>query len=166
MLAQIFIYSFLAAMLLAAAFDATQFRIPNWLAGGVALGFVLFLPFSGLSWVGMGLHLGAGFVALLLGMALFASGWIGGGDAKLFAAAALWFGWPGLSAFLLATLLAGGALAIVLVMVREGLPRLVGEPGWVEGTLFARGAPVPYGIALAAGALWAAPQSWLAISGI
>jgi prepilin peptidase CpaA len=102
-------------------------------------------------------------VALLVGMGLFALGWIGGGDAKLLAACCLWFGWPDAQLFLLDTALAGGAFAFLLIMARGQLIRpflpLLG--GWA-GRLTQPGEPAPYGVAIALGALIAFPSSeWL-----
>ena len=38
------------------------------------------------------MHVAAGFAVLTIAFVFFACGWIGGGDAKLAAATALWFG--------------------------------------------------------------------------
>ncbi|MCW5724881.1 MAG: hypothetical protein KIS81_07970 [Maricaulaceae bacterium] len=110
--------------------------------------------------VAMGVLLAlAGAAALALGMALFAPGWVGGGDAKLFAAAALWFGWPGAGEFALKAVLAGGALALILIILRRLAPATGLPAGWVAKSPLAEGAPAPYGIALAAGALWTLPNA-------
>jgi prepilin peptidase CpaA len=117
----------------------------------VALG--LGLPLSAI-----GLNLGVGAGALVLGMGMFAMRWIGGGDAKLFAAAALWIGWPAVGLYMLITALCGGALAIALLNLRSGWVRAVVPvgPPWVE-RLREHGGDVPYGVAIAAGALIAFP---------
>jgi prepilin peptidase CpaA len=93
---------------------------------------------------------------------MFAAGWIGGGDAKLFAVSALWLGWSGLPVFLMVTALAGGALAVLLLNARSPLlkPYFNGAPTWFA-RLVTPGADVPYGVAIAAGALAAFPQSAL-----
>ena len=46
-------------------------------------------------------------------------GWIGGGDAKLAAATALWFGFDHLLDYLLYASLFGGALTLVLLQFRQ-----------------------------------------------
>jgi prepilin peptidase CpaA len=93
---------------------------------------------------------------------MFAAGWIGGGDAKLFAGAGLWLGWQGAPMFLLATGLCGGALAVMLLNVRRAWlkPYLSGAPAWFA-RLAEPGAAVPYGVAIAIGALAAFPHSAL-----
>ncbi len=82
---------------------------------------------------------------------MFARGWFGGGDAKLLAAGAVWMG-PVLTApYLTATAVAGGILALTLIVLRA-MP-------WPNSTrnrfrLIQKGAPVPYGVAICAGAIW------------
>ncbi len=147
------------ALVLAAAFkDATSFTIPN----GISLALVATFPaaalLAGVAPEILGLHAGVGVIALLVGMAIFAFGWIGGGDAKLLAAVSLWVGWPAVLTFLLATALTGGALAAILLMMRSAAVRplaLLG-PRWVVA-LAEPGAGVPYGVAMAVGALAAFP---------
>jgi prepilin peptidase CpaA len=95
-------------------------------------------------------------------MGMFAVGWIGGGDAKLFAAAGLWMGLTALLPFLMVTALAGGGLAVSLLALRSVWlrPLMVRGPRWVS-RLATPGENVPYGIAIAAGALAAFPESLL-----
>jgi prepilin peptidase CpaA len=163
MLTQVTILAFVGLMLAAAYLDATRFTIPNWLSAAVAL---LFFPAAlvlGMGWAVFGFHLLAGVLGLLIGMAIFAAGWAGGGDAKLFAAAALWFGWPGLTGFLMHTALVGGGLVVVLLIARRFLPHTGIPMRWIENTALAPGAAVPYGIALAGGAMWTLPATiWVA----
>jgi prepilin peptidase CpaA len=162
MLVQASILIFIALMLAAAFLDATRFTIPNWLSAAVAIAFFPAALILGMDWAMFGFHLLGGVLALLIGMAIFAAGWAGGGDAKLFAAAGLWFGWSGLTSFLMHTALAGGALVLLLLIARRALP-LAGIPArWTENTALAPGGAVPYGIALAGGAMWSLPGSvWL-----
>jgi prepilin peptidase CpaA len=149
-------YLFAALLIVAAAGDALYFRIPNQLILLIA---GLFLPVAlaaGLGLPAIGTHLAISGAVLLGGFLLFAFGLFGGGDAKLLAAAALWLGWPALLPFLLWTALAGGVLG-VLISLR------------VLYDKFIRNVPVnrdvPYGIALAAGAIIALPQSeWMWVS--
>jgi prepilin peptidase CpaA len=106
------------------------------------------------------MHFGVGAVALVMGMGMFALNWIGGGDAKLFAAAALWLGWPAAGVYLVVTAMAGGGLAMLLLSMRAPAlrPLFSMAPGWL-GRLASPGENVPYGVAIAAGALAAFPQS-------
>ena len=91
------------------------------------------------------------FAALLaVGTALFAKGILGGGDVKVVAAASLWFSIAGAGQMLFATVLSGGVLALLVLAAR-----LVkwGEAAQRRLPFLARGAGVPYGIAIAAGAI-------------
>ena len=149
--------------ILAALSDLTSFTIPNWVSLALAGAFALLAATAGLPLPVVGVHLAAGVAALLAGMAMFALGWIGGGDAKLLAALCLWFGWPGGRDFLLDTALTGGAFAFLLIVARGQMvrPFVPLQTGWV-GRLITPGEPAPYGVAIALGALIAFPSSeWL-----
>ncbi|WP_417477927.1 A24 family peptidase [Maricaulis sp.] len=159
MLVQIASLSLVVLLLYGAFTDATRFIIPNWLTIAVAVLFPVAAVLAGIGWADAGNHLLAGLLALVLGMALFAPGWIGGGDAKLFAATALWFGWPGLAGFLIHTVLLGGVLVLVLLIARKALPMAGISPEKLDGSALAPAAPVPYGIAIAGGALWSLPAT-------
>ena len=79
---------FPAALIVAALWDLTSFTIPNWISLALVAAFA---PAAFAAHPPMGVLLGClatGGGALLLGMVMFSLGWIGGGDAKLFAAAA------------------------------------------------------------------------------
>jgi prepilin peptidase CpaA len=151
---------FPALLIVAALSDVTTYRIRNWISLAMVAGFALAAPAMGLPPAAIGLHLGVGAGALVLGMAMFALGWIGGGDAKLFAAAALWLGWPAVATYGVATCLAGGGLATGLLVLRSGYlrPYVVTGPAWVS-RLAEPGENVPYGVAIAVGALAALPAS-------
>lgn len=98
----------------AAISDFFTMKIPNWLnllIAGLMLPMALIAGMPGDQFVW---SLAAGALMLVAGFGLFAANAIGGGDAKLFAAAALWIGWNQLLPFALYTALAGGALAIAM----------------------------------------------------
>jgi prepilin peptidase CpaA len=156
---------FPALVVVAALKDATSFTIPNWIALALIAAFVPAAMLSGASLASIGLCAAVGAGALAAGMGMFAAGWIGGGDAKLFAASALWLGWPATLPFMLTTGLAGGALTLVLLGLRSGWfePVLAGSPAWVR-KLGAQGGDIPYGVAIAVGALAAFPQGALAVA--
>jgi prepilin peptidase CpaA len=147
-----------ALVIIAGLKDATSFKIPNWISLAAASAFVPVALALGAGLPLIGIHLGVGAAALAAAMAMWALGWIGGGDAKLFAASALWIGWPAVGMFLLITALGGGALSVVLLNLRSGWARAVVPvgPPWVE-RLRQNGGDVPYGVAIAAGALAAFP---------
>jgi prepilin peptidase CpaA len=156
LLAAALVLCFPALILTAAVSDATTFTIPNW----IPLTLLALFPVAGLA-VGvplptMGMHLAVGAAALALGAGMFAMKWMGGGDAKLIAAAALWLGLPALPGFLLATAMTGGGLAVMLLLLRSVHFRAAVAlgPRWVNRLADAKEG-IPYGIAIAAGTLGA-----------
>jgi len=155
-----------ALVLTAAAGDALSFKIPNWISLALLALFPVAALAAGLPLTTIGLHFGIGLVALVAGMAMFALRWLGGGDAKLFAAVALWMGWPAVATFLALAAVAGGALAAVLLLLRSAAfrPLALLGPRWVV-RLAEPGEGVPYGVAIAIGALAAFPGSPL-VSGL
>ncbi len=154
--------AFSALLVIAALKDLTTMTIPNWVSGVLL---VLFLPAAfavGLPLEQIGWHGLIGLGMLALGVGMFALNWMGGGDAKLLSAAGLYFGWPGAMEFVLWTCMAGGALALVLLSARSYVRPLVatGKAAWVDRLLEPKG-DIPYGVAIAVGALAAFPESGL-----
>jgi prepilin peptidase CpaA len=147
------------ALVVAAVRDATSYTIPNWLSASLALAFLPAALVLGLSPMVIGISLAVGLAGLAAGVVMFALGWIGGGDAKLFAAASMWLGLSAVAPFLAWTGIAGGALAVALLGLRRSpLAHLIAGPAWVGRLLEPKG-DVPYGVAIAIGALTAFPMS-------
>ena len=149
-----------AAVLTAAVYDAATLTIPNWISLVLIALFPVAALAAGLSWVEVGVHAGIGFASLLVGVALFAGGIIGGGDAKLFSAIALFIGASTFLPFLFMVAMAGGVLACVIVGLRA-LPAtgLTIYAPWLERVVPQAKAGIPYGVAIAAGALAALPST-------
>ena len=105
---------------------------------------------------------GAAGLVLLVAFVCFSRGWIGGGDAKLAAATALWLGFDYLTSYLIYASLFGGALTLLLIQFRMlPLPRILVGQEWAE-RLHRKDTGVPYGIALAAAALAIYPDTpWM-----
>ena len=95
----------------------------------------------------IGAHLGIGLVCLAVCFGMFAAGWMGGGDAKLLAASALWIGPEGILAFGVLVAFFGGALALALLSARSVLVPVTGFAA--TDRLLTKGTGVPYGIAIA-----------------
>ncbi|HUO98445.1 MAG TPA: prepilin peptidase [Rhizomicrobium sp.] len=158
--AEFLVFAVLPALLaLAAGWDVASYTIPNALPLALIAAFLLFALLCGVpAWSFAG-HAAAGAAALVVGFALFAFGVIGGGDAKLFAATALWFGFGDLAAYALYASVLGGALTLGLLLVRQvPLPALLARQPWLLRLHEERGG-IPYGAALAAGALLALPHA-------
>jgi prepilin peptidase CpaA len=143
----------------AAGWDLASFTIPNFLSLALLGAFALFALAAGLSLPVIGWHLLAGFAGLFIGFALFAPGWIGGGDAKLFAAVCLWLGFHDLAPYALLASVFGGALTLGLILLRQWpLPDALARQGWIVKLHDARSG-IPYGVALAAGAFALLPST-------
>ncbi len=150
---------FPAFMAYAAASDLVSMRISNRLTLGLVLAFVTFALVCQLSWHQLGLHMAAGAIVLVACFVMFAFGWIGGGDAKLAAATALWLGFEPLFDYVLLATLAGGFLTLWILSWRgHPLPLFAARLDWVQ-RLHAPKNGVPYGIALAFAALLVFPES-------
>ena len=150
---------FPALMAFAAASDLFTMTISNRVSLALAAGFLALALLSGMAFYDILSHLGAGAAVLVVAFGCFAMGWIGGGDAKIAAAAALWFGFAHLMNYLLYASLFGGALTLLLVQFRQWpLPyALAGQPWLLR--LHAKESGIPYGIALAIGALMIYPET-------
>ena len=160
--------AFPAAMAFAAASDLVSMTISNWLSLFLIAMFGLCAVLLGLSWNEIGWHLAAGGLVLVVCFGLFAAGWIGGGDAKLAAATALWFGFGQLLPYLLCAAVFGGVLTLLILRLRSGpLPAMAENWPWAR-RLHAANEGVPYGIALALSALVILPETtlWRAAIGV
>jgi prepilin peptidase CpaA len=157
---------FSAILVAAAVGDVRSRRIPNMLVGGLA---VLGLVYSAIAYSLLeGLARGTGglFTGLVVWLPFYALGWIGAGDVKLFAGAGAWLGpWGALEGALVSAL-AGAVLALLWMVRSRGLRATTEVLGMSAGSpsLLApadgssRRSTLPYGVALAFGALWA---KWL-----
>lgn len=150
---------FPAAMAFAAATDIFTMTVPNRIALALVASFFLLAPMVGLGWTEIGLHVLVGFAALALAFGCFARGWIGGGDAKLFAATTLWLGPQVLLTYSLTTAMIGGVLTLGLLFWRNlPLPAALVGQNWLV-RLHDTKEGIPYGIALAAAGLLAYPDT-------
>jgi prepilin peptidase CpaA len=153
---------FPALMAFAASSDLLTMTIPNRVSAIMLGGFVLLAVVTGMSVEQAAEHAGAGLLVLTIAFGFFAFGWIGGGDAKLAAVTALWFGFDHLLDYALFGAIFGGALTLVLLYFRTWpLPAPLMGREWAE-RLHQPGGGVPYGIALAAAALVVYPSTaWM-----
>lgn len=159
MIASIIFVVFPLCLVMAALTDFLEMTIPNRIPVMLTLAFLVVAPFVDLGFHQFAFHLLAGLAVFSACFALFALGAMGGGDAKLLTAAALWFGFNGsLVGFLVTVAYLGGILTILLLVVRAR-----------ANTVLALGLPipssivlakkVPYGIAIGAAGLISFPQS-------
>jgi prepilin peptidase CpaA len=158
---------FPALMAFAASSDLLTMTISNRLSLALAASFFLLTLVIGLSLPAVGMHLAAAALVLAFAFGFFSQGWIGGGDAKLAAATALWFGFENLLDYLIYASLFGGVLTLVLIQFRKlPLPGPLARQPWIL-RLHESGGGIPYGIALAAAALTVYPKTfWMPAIGV
>ena len=146
-------------LLIAGLNDLYRMKIPNWINLAIFFSFYPVALVIGLDWGTIGLSTLIGFGVLVAGMIMFALRWIGGGDAKLFAAASIWMGPDGALAFILLSAIVGGLFCLVLMQARAWFQVIVPSlPGWGQRLMEPKG-DLPYGVAIAAGGLWAYTMS-------
>jgi prepilin peptidase CpaA len=153
---------FPALMAFAAASDLFTMTISNRVSLALVAGFLVLALLSGMGLYDILSHVGAGAVVLAVAFGCFAMGWVGGGDAKVAAGAALWFGFGHLMDYLVYASLFGGALTLLLLQFRQWpLPYALAGQAWLL-KLHAKESGIPYGIALAIGALMIYPETeWI-----
>jgi prepilin peptidase CpaA len=152
---------FPALMAFAASSDLFTMTISNRVCLILIAGFFALALWSGMSANDVLSHVGAALAVLAVTFVFFARGWIGGGDAKLAAATALWLGFDHLMAYLLYASIFGGILTLAMIRFRHmPLPKALAGQEWVK-RLHRLDGGVPYGIALAAAALLIYPDSAL-----
>lgn len=150
---------FPAVLALAAAMDLMTMKIPNRLSAALALGYFVVALLAGVPIHEMAMHALCGAAMLIFTFGMFSLGWIGGGDAKLAAATALWLGWTPLADYGLVSAITGGALTLLILMARRvALPEALASQGWIARLHNAKSG-IPYGIALAFGGLVVYPET-------
>src|SRR6516164_10846183 len=152
-------------MAFAASSDLLTMTISNRVSLILAAGFFGLAAAGGMGGFDMLMHLVAGAAVLVAGFICFARGWMGGGDAKLAAATALWFGFDHLLDYLIYASLFGGALTLAILQFRKiPLPAVLARQDWIL-RLHETDGGIPYGVALAAAALTIYPKTgWMPAS--
>jgi prepilin peptidase CpaA len=147
---------FAALTAVAALEDFRRRVIPNRIVLGLCLLWLLRLtvtPAPGLA--ALGATIGGAAAIFGAGALLFSRGFVGGGDVKLLAAAALWAGAGALPALLLVTAVLGGLLSLVYLTplgARQATARGFPRNPIGAAAMAARPAGVPYGVAIAGAA--------------
>lgn len=164
MLPSIIFVVFPFCMAFAAISDTLSMTIANRVSVILVATFMIVAPMTGMAWDTYLWHLSAGLLVLAVTFGLFAIGGMGGGDAKLLSATAVWMGMSmALLQYVVYATLVGGALTLAILIYRKS-PLSV----YTGHMLFLRNfadhkAGVPYGVALAIGAMIAFPSTELAI---
>lgn len=160
MLEAIVLVVFPFCMVFAAVSDLLSMTIANRVSVLLLATFAIAAPMIGMDWAQIGLHLAAGVLVLAVTFALFAFGGMGGGDAKLMAATAIWFGFsPILIQYFLTAALLGGALTLLILKFRNSYIGYVSVNNVLLRNLADHKAGIPYGIALGTAGLFAYPET-------
>lgn len=151
-------------MLFAAISDMLSMTIANRVSVLLVVVFALVAPLTGMEWAAYGWHFAAGALVLAVTFGLFAMGGMGGGDAKLLAATAVWMGLNiHLVEYLVVSTIIGGLLTLAILLYRKSpLAAFTGRNPFLRH--FADDTTgVPYGIALGLGGLLTYPDSPLMV---
>ncbi len=152
------LFGFAGLMAAAAIEDVRRLVIPNPVIVALCALWPLRVATEAAPSLAAGLEAVAGaMVVFLVGALIFARGLMGGGDVKLFSAAALWTGPGRLGPLLALAGLFGGVLALACLTplgARVGAWRSrAADPRQAVAGIGKSGTPVPYGVAIAAAAL-------------
>ena len=153
MLGKLFFFLFPLLMAFAASSDLITMRISNRLVAVLVAAFLVLAVALQMPLQDIALHVTCAVVVLIVAFTFFSFGWVGGGDAKLAAATALWFGFSETLPYLVYAAIYGGILTLALLVVRRWpLPLFLNRIGWIQ-RLHNHKTGIPYGIALAVAGL-------------
>jgi prepilin peptidase CpaA len=148
---------FAGLLVYAACTDVMALTIHNWVSIALALLFVPIALMTRMPLAEIGIHYLFGLGLLAVGFFLFQANVIGGGDAKLLAGAAVWTGFTAFVPFIFWTAMAGGLIALALLMARQQFAPAPVQPEFVNRLLTPKSG-VPYGVAIMLGGLMALPS--------
>ena len=153
MLETIAVFLFPLALVYAGVHDLASYEIPNWLTLAITVDFLAAALAGSYGFSLVGWYLSAGLAVLFAGALLFAWGIVGGGDAKLLAACAVWVGWTGLVQFILAVAIIGGLFGLLLLWLRRAnMHGSWTEKPWIRRLLSSEQG-IPYGVAIGLGGI-------------
>ena len=143
------ILAFVPLCLAAAAIsDVMTMTIPNRVSLLLAVAFLAAAPLSGMPLADMGMSLAAGAAVFGVCFGLFAANVMGGGDAKLLTATALWFGWSeSLVVYLLYVGFLGGTITLLILFIRAHADHVLALGIRLPASL-STARKIPYGLAI------------------
>lgn len=151
-------------MVFAAISDMVSMTIANRVSAILVATFAVVAPLTGMDWSVYGWHFAAGGLVLAVTFAMFAVGAMGGGDAKLLSATAVWMGLSvELMQYVFYGAMIGGVLTLLIIIYRRSpLSTLTGNHMLLRHFANQK-AGVPYGIALGIAGLLTFPATPLAV---
>lgn len=146
----IFFLSLTILMALVLFFDASRYIIPNWVVGIMLMLYpVMVFTLPSVDLIPILISIGVMLLTFAIGYLIYTKHWMGGGDIKLLCACALWCGPREMLDLLLLMAILGGLLALALIVGRKALLYTPVTSGSLPRIL-QQGAPLPYGLAIAA----------------
>ncbi|MBN7807531.1 prepilin peptidase [Agrobacterium rosae] len=143
----------------AALTDLFTMTIPNRVSLVLFGSFLLIAPFAGLGWQNIGMSFAASLTVFSFCFVLFSMNTMGGGDAKLLTASAMWFGFDmSLMEFMFAVAIVGGILTIAILLLRSRSQEIMASGLPIPDSLLVA-KKVPYGIAIAIAGLLTYPEA-------
>jgi prepilin peptidase CpaA len=151
-------------MLFAAVSDMLSMTIANRVSLILVGAFLVLAPLTGMDWQSIGWHLAAAAIVLCVTFGLFALGGMGGGDAKLISASAIWMGFGfDLIAYLVAATFIGGLLTLSVLAYRSSALQVYTSRNRFLRNFASDAKGVPYGIALGIAGLLVYPETPLMV---
>ncbi|HXY58633.1 MAG TPA: prepilin peptidase [Methylocystis sp.] len=167
MFASVALILFPVLMVFAALADLFTMTIPNRVSLLLVAFYFALALYLRQPWELVAMNASCGVAMLLITFTMFSFRWIGGGDAKLAAATALWLGWGALFEYGVIASLIGGALTVAIMALRfsERLPPQLLSYEFMR-RLADKSGGVPYGIALALAGLLIYPHTsvWMGLT--
>lgn len=153
-------------MAVAAFSDLFTMTIPNRVSVILLGSFVLIVPFVGLTPSVIGMHFVGALIVFAACFAFFALNVMGGGDAKLLSAAALWFGFDqSLLLFAVYVSVIGGMMTMLILAMRSNASVFAAIRVPIPDS-FMHAKKIPYGIAIGIGGFLAFPSSPLVMAAL
>jgi len=157
-------FCFAAATIWAGFMDLATMKIRNELVLFLLAIYAALAPLAGFGAVQIGMSAAAAAAVFVAMFIFFGLGWIGGGDAKLISVIALWIGAEHTLPYVVSMAIFGGVLSLALLRFRAmALPDFCARVPWIV-QLHSKEAGVPYGVAIAAAALFIFPRTpWITV---
>lgn len=150
----------------AACSDFLTMLIPNRVSAILLAAFFIVAPLAGLGLPEIAMHAAAGAIVFSACFALFALNVMGGGDAKILTASAVWFGMTfSLFEFLIYVSFIGGILSLAILSLRAHTNTILAS-GLPVPTHLMMAKKVPYGVAIGIAAFMAYPSSPLMLAAL
>jgi prepilin peptidase CpaA len=147
-------------MAFAAISDILSMTIANRVSLILIAGFAIAAPLTGMEWSLFGMHFLAAGLVLSVTFGMFALGGMGGGDAKLLTATALWMGFGiHLVEYLVVAAFVGGLLTLLILAYRKSpISVFTGRVDFLRRIGDTKEG-IPYGVALGIGGLIVFPET-------